>query len=134
MHRISLDFYLDRQSPIHHWPAVAKLVMALIVVIGTALAPRSLWGLFSFIAAVLLFIVALSHLPLKRILSRVLILEPAGRRSGIVVLFPAPGIGSFPWPHRQEHTLSCYHDHTVRDPRPFQICLQHFANCAFRVF
>ena len=69
--------------------------MALIVVIGTALAPRSLWGLFSFIAAVLLFIVALSHLPLKRILSRVLILEPLVAGVALLSLFQHRGLEVF---------------------------------------
>jgi cobalt/nickel transport system permease protein len=76
MRRIALDSYVDRASVIHRLPALVKLVMALLVVIGMALAPRGEGIVFVTFSAVLLCMILLARVPLLNFGLRILLFEP----------------------------------------------------------
>lgn len=76
MHLIPQDLYLGRHSPLHQASATMKLCSALILVAATALAPRTQWLFFAGIGALLVTLIILGRLPLKRMLLRLLFLEP----------------------------------------------------------
>jgi cobalt/nickel transport system permease protein len=95
MRRIPLDYCIGRESPVHHMPAVAKLVAALVVVMGTALMPRTqAWSLAA-VAGVLVLVIMLSRLPLIRIMARVLIVEPFVAGVALLSLLQPHGLGIF---------------------------------------
>ncbi len=61
---------------VYRWPAGVKLSGALVMVVGTALAPISWRAWFAGVAAVLALVVLAGRLPLKSLLLRLLALSP----------------------------------------------------------
>jgi len=70
------DPYIDRQSIVHRQCAGFKLSAALVIVVVAVAAPRQAWLLYSVEGIALLVILAVSRLPLVRILKRLALLEP----------------------------------------------------------
>ncbi|HND59902.1 MAG TPA: CbiQ family ECF transporter T component [Opitutaceae bacterium] len=62
--------------PVYRWPAGVKLAGALVLVVGTALAPLAWRAWFAGVAMVLLLVVVLGRLPVKSLLLRLLALSP----------------------------------------------------------
>ena len=63
-------------SPVHRLPAALKLGVALIIIVGTVLAPLSWTGWFDGVIFLLAFAIVLSRLPLFFLFRRLLVLSP----------------------------------------------------------
>ena len=63
-------------SPVHRWPAAAKLAMALGIILVTVIAPFSWWGWFLGVALGLVVVAALGRIPFGFLLKRLLLLSP----------------------------------------------------------
>ena len=63
-------------SPVHRLPAALKLGVALIIIVGTVLAPLSWTGWFGGVIFLLAFAIVLSRLPLFFLFRRLLVLSP----------------------------------------------------------
>ena len=80
----ALDAYHSGRSPLHRLPAPVKLAAAVILAAAVALAPRSAWG-FDAVAALLLTVAAaLSRIPARLLLARLLAVEPLA--AGVALL------------------------------------------------
>lgn len=91
--RIRLDDpYVNRPSIIHRLPAGTKLFAAFGVVVTTVALPRSTWMAYGCIALALSVIVALSRLPLIRILKRLALLEPFVLAVALLSLWQRDGV------------------------------------------
>jgi cobalt/nickel transport system permease protein len=95
MHAASLDFYLERQSLIHHLPPMAKLGTGLCLIILLAFAPRTSWLLLGGAGLVLLSVVAVARLPLAKVFARVLIFEPFVAGIALLSLLQPHGVVIF---------------------------------------
>ena len=87
----SLDFYIERQSPIHRLPPMVKLGIGLLFVVALAFAPRTEWMFFAVAGGVLLLIAVFARLPLLKILGRVMIFEPFVAGIALLSLFQPGG-------------------------------------------
>ncbi len=87
-----IDRYSRLDSPIHRRPAGLKLVAALATVTFTATLPVGAWRSFGVIALLLLTIAALSRIPPRFLLWRLLALEPLALGvAGLAILQPQGG-------------------------------------------
>jgi cobalt/nickel transport system permease protein len=69
-------FHRHRDSAMSRIPAMLKLGMALVMIVGTVLAPPTAIGWFAGVAALLALAVVLSRLPLLFLLKRLAVLSP----------------------------------------------------------
>jgi cobalt/nickel transport system permease protein len=69
-------FHRHRDSAMFRMPAMLKLGVALVMIVGTVVAPPSAVGWFAGVAALLVLAVALSRLPLLFLLKRLAVLSP----------------------------------------------------------
>lgn len=90
-----LDRYSRLQSPIHRLPAGLKLISALLLVLATVMMPQgSLW--FYILATLgLLVLAAMSTIPPRFILGRLLMLEPVVLGFSIFSIFRSDGWSIF---------------------------------------
>jgi cobalt/nickel transport system permease protein len=63
-------------NPVARWPAALKLGVALVIILGTALAPLRWWGWFVAVAALLLAVAWLARIPVLFLLKRLALLSP----------------------------------------------------------
>jgi cobalt/nickel transport system permease protein len=63
-------------NPVGRWPAALKLGSALVIILGTALAPWRWWGWFAAVALLLLLVAWLSRIPARFLLKRLALLSP----------------------------------------------------------
>lgn len=68
--------YQPRESRIHRLPAGAKLAAAVAFVVAVVLLPRGAWAALAGCALALAFVAALSRVPARPVLRRLLLLEP----------------------------------------------------------
>lgn len=76
MHADFLDHYSRLDSPVHRQPAAGKLIIAIAMVVLVVALPASDAILLAAVAAILLLIAALSRIPWRFLLRRLLWLEP----------------------------------------------------------
>jgi cobalt/nickel transport system permease protein len=87
-----IDRYSRLDTPIHRLPAALKLVVALGTVTLTAVLPPGAWAPFGVIALFLLTIAALSRIPPRFLLWRLLALEPLALGvAGLAIFQPHGG-------------------------------------------
>jgi cobalt/nickel transport system permease protein len=87
-----VDRYSRLDSPIHRLPAGLKLAAALGIVTATAILPVGAWGSFATIGLFLLLMAALSRIPPRFLLWRLLALEPLALGvAGLAILQPHGG-------------------------------------------
>ncbi len=91
LHRETLDRYARLESPIHRLPAGVKLGTASGVVVGTLLLPRYAWWWYGIEAALLLSLVALSRLPWRFFLGKLLRAEPVLMAVALLSLWQPDG-------------------------------------------
>ncbi len=90
MHADFLDRYSRLHSPVHRLPVGVKLLSALVLVVGMAVCPLA-WALWLLGPAVLLLLVAaISEVPWRYVLGRLLMLEPFVAAVALLALF-GPG-------------------------------------------
>ncbi len=90
-----LDRYSRLESPVHSLPAWLKLVVALSVVVGTALTPTYRGSYFGMITVLLAAWALASRVPLLFLVRRVLWLEPVVLGVAVLSLFQAGGMQIF---------------------------------------
>jgi cobalt/nickel transport system permease protein len=91
--RIRLDDpFVNRPSIVHRLPAGAKLFAAFGIVITAVALPRTAWLGYSVIGIALLIVIALSRLPLIRILKRLALLEPFVLAVALLSLWQRDGV------------------------------------------
>ncbi|HTP13174.1 MAG TPA: cobalt ECF transporter T component CbiQ [Bacteroidota bacterium] len=71
-----LDRYSRLSSPVHRLPAGLKLASALAIVLSIVAVPMDVTWFFGSVGALLLVIVAVSRIPWRFVLGRLLLLEP----------------------------------------------------------
>ena len=86
-----LDRYSRLNSAVHRSPAALKLAVALAVVIATVLVPTSVHWFFIAIGAFLVTIAAISRIPPRFIVRRLLLLEPFVLGIGLLMLLEPEG-------------------------------------------
>ena len=87
-----IDRYSRLDTPIHRLPAALKLAAALATVTLTAVLPPGAWASFGVIALFLLTIAALSRIPPRFLLWRLLALEPLALGvAGLAIFQPHGG-------------------------------------------
>jgi len=86
-----LDRYSRLDSPIHRLPAPLKLLLALSLVLATALTPSFRLWFFSGVFALLLFWALASRIPLPFLVRRILWLEPFVLGVALLSLFQPAG-------------------------------------------
>jgi cobalt/nickel transport system permease protein len=90
-----LDRYSHLDSPIHRLPAAVKLLSALACVLMILLLPLSRPILLAGMAALLLAVAAVSRIPRRYLLRRVVLLEPFVVGVALLALFRPGGWGLF---------------------------------------
>ena len=75
----------------HRLPPGIKLLLALVLVLLTALLPRAAWSFFAAVAALLLALALLSQVPPRFLLRRLLIAEPFALGVAALALFQPNG-------------------------------------------
>jgi cobalt/nickel transport system permease protein len=87
-----IDRYSRLDSPLHRLPAGLKLAAALGTVLVTAMLPVGAWSAFGVVAGLLVVIAALSHIPPRFVLWRLVVLEPLALGvAGLAILQPNGG-------------------------------------------
>lgn len=87
-----IDRYSRLDGPIHRLPAGLKLAAALGTVLVTAMLPVGAWSAFGVVAGLLVVIVALSRIPPRFVLWRLVVLEPLALGvAGLAILQPNGG-------------------------------------------
>lgn len=86
-----IDRYSRLDSPVHRLPAGIKLLLALTLVLLTALLPRATWSFFAAVAALLLAVALLSQVPPRFLLRRLLIAAPFVLGVAALALFQPNG-------------------------------------------
>ena len=95
MHRAWLDAHPpSRTGPLQRAPASLKLVVALLLLIVLAASPVA-WPLYAFVAAALLVLAGWSHVPLRTLLLRLLLIEPFVIGVALLTLFQPNGLAMF---------------------------------------
>ncbi len=95
MTRETLDRYARLQSPIHRLPAGVKLLAAFTLVIATLLVPRYAWWVYAVEAVVLAGLVALSGIPVRFFLGKLLWAEPVLMGVALLALWQPDGGRAF---------------------------------------
>jgi cobalt/nickel transport system permease protein len=95
MRRATLDFYLERPSPVHRLPAPFKLSTALMLVFCSALTPRGVWPYLLGVFAGLLMIIPLAQLSFRTVAKRLLLLEPVAAGMAVLALLQPHGSAIF---------------------------------------
>jgi cobalt/nickel transport system permease protein len=90
-----LDRYSRLHSPVHRLPAMAKLLITFCLVVSVVSIPFQFKGIFIVIAGALIFLILLSRIPLKFILSRLFILETFTLGIALLTLLQPHGIDAF---------------------------------------
>jgi cobalt/nickel transport system permease protein len=90
-----LDRFSRLDSPIHRLPAGVKVAGALAIIIATVLVPFRFHCFFISIAALLLITAALSRIPPRFLIRRLLLLEPFVLGIGILMLLEPNGLRIF---------------------------------------
>jgi cobalt/nickel transport system permease protein len=90
-----LSPYVPGSSPIHHMPAPAKLAGAVAFALAVALAPRHAWSVYAAGGAVLIATAAFSGLSPRRILARLLLVEPFAVGVALLSLLEPRGVEIF---------------------------------------
>jgi cobalt/nickel transport system permease protein len=86
-----LEPYARIASPIHRLPAGLKLGLALIMVMATVITPLSSWSMLAAIAALLAASAVLCRVPMRLLVTRLLILEPLVLGIAVLSLFRPGG-------------------------------------------
>jgi len=87
-----IDRYSRLDSPMHRLPAGLKLAAALGTVVVTATLPVGAWSAFGVVAGLLVVIAALSRIPPRFVLWRLVMLEPLALGvAGLAILQPSGG-------------------------------------------
>jgi cobalt/nickel transport system permease protein len=87
-----IDRYSRLDSPMHRLPAGLKLAAALATVVVTATLPVGAWSAFGVVAGLLVVIAALSRIPPRFVLWRLVMLEPLALGvAGLAILQPSGG-------------------------------------------
>ncbi len=95
MHRALLDPYQHRPSPVHRLSAAVKCAAALAFVGGVILLPRAAWGAYAAAGAALVVAAALSRVPWRRLLLRLLAVEPFALGVAALSLLQPHGVRAF---------------------------------------
>jgi cobalt/nickel transport system permease protein len=90
-----IDRYSRLSSPVHRRPAHVKLLVTLVILLTTVLAPLSLWALFAGEIAFLALVAYLSRIPLSFLRSRMLFLEVFVVGIALLSLFRENGVAVF---------------------------------------
>lgn len=80
---------------LHRLPAPGKLAGAVLFVLAVALAPRHAWGVYAAAGLVLAAAAVLSGLPPRRLLARLLMVEPFAIGVALLSLLQPGGVGIF---------------------------------------
>jgi cobalt/nickel transport system permease protein len=95
MHKIPFDLYVESDSPVHRLPGVVKLMGSLALVLVVAFAPHFNWKFYAVAGGALLFLTYFARVPLKRMLLRVLVLEPFVGGVALLALLQPQGLQVF---------------------------------------
>lgn len=90
-----LDRFSRLDSPVHRLPAGVKVACALGVVIATVLISPRFYGFFIAVAAMLVLTAALSGIPARFLIRRLLFLEPFVLGIGFLMLLERDGLRLF---------------------------------------
>ncbi|HEY7728329.1 MAG TPA: cobalt ECF transporter T component CbiQ [Candidatus Eisenbacteria bacterium] len=90
-----LSPYQPGSGPLHRLPATAKLAVTVALVLVVALAPRRAWGVYAVAGLVGLVGAALSGLPPRRLIARLLTVEPFAVGVALLSLLQPGGLGIF---------------------------------------
>jgi cobalt/nickel transport system permease protein len=92
MHHEYLDRYARSSSPVHRLRAIWKVVAAVAIIVLVVLSPVNWTALFMIVVCALGVIVALSKIPLRFVLTRLLFAEPFIIGVGLLTLFQPTGV------------------------------------------
>jgi len=95
VHDDLLSPYEHRDSAVHRLPAGAKLAVAVAFVFGIVVLPRGSWAAYAAGAAVLVVAAGVSRVPVRRLVTRLLWLEPFALGIAVLALFQPGGPAIF---------------------------------------
>jgi cobalt/nickel transport system permease protein len=90
-----LDRYSRLDSPIHRLPTGLKSVISVVMICLSVALPIRVYWIFAAILAMLVLVSALSKIPLRFVIGRLLLLEPFALGVAILALFQRDGISVF---------------------------------------